>query len=75
MVKKRTQDLIRILAVGWLALLVILSASKSLGYGHWAWGGIVKTGVRKPGSGLSLCMTIDVYKIKAQSLVPPRTGC
>ncbi len=32
--------MVRILAVGWLALLVILSASKSLGYGHWAWGSI-----------------------------------
>ena len=32
--------MVRILAVSWLAFLVILSASKSLGYGHWAWGGI-----------------------------------
>ena len=32
--------MVRILAVGWLAFLVILSASKSLGYGHGAWGGI-----------------------------------
>ena len=32
--------MVRILAVSWLAFLVILSASKSLGYGHWAWGSI-----------------------------------
>ena len=32
--------MVQILAIGWLAFLVILSASKSLGYGHWAWGGI-----------------------------------
>ncbi|WP_257285699.1 hypothetical protein [Endozoicomonas sp. SESOKO1] len=32
--------MLRILAVGWLAFLVILSVSKSLGYGHWAWGSI-----------------------------------
>ena len=38
--KNKVKDLVRILAVGWLALLVILSASKSLGYGHWAWGSI-----------------------------------
>ena len=32
--------MVRILAIGWLCFLVGLSASKSLGYGHWAWGSI-----------------------------------
>ncbi|MGI2026827.1 hypothetical protein [Endozoicomonas acroporae] len=32
--------MVRILAVGWLVFLVMLSVSKSLGYGHWAWGSI-----------------------------------
>ncbi len=32
--------MVRILALGWLAFLVILSASKSLGYGYWVWGNI-----------------------------------
>ena len=40
MAKNKAKDLVRILAVSWLAFLVILSASKSLGYGHWAWGSI-----------------------------------
>ncbi|WP_157674048.1 VanZ family protein [Endozoicomonas ascidiicola] len=32
--------MIRILAVTWLAFIVTLSASKSLGYGYWVWGNI-----------------------------------
>ncbi|OED44507.1 hypothetical protein ACH42_07330 [Endozoicomonas sp. (ex Bugula neritina AB1)] len=32
--------MVRVLAVAWLAFLVILSVSKSLGYGRWAWGSI-----------------------------------
>ncbi|WP_422139879.1 VanZ family protein [Endozoicomonas sp. ALC020] len=32
--------MVRIIAAGWLAFVVILSASKSLGYGKWAWGSI-----------------------------------
>ncbi|MGO0306189.1 hypothetical protein ACTL6P_06150 [Endozoicomonas acroporae] len=56
------KQLIRIIAITLLAFLVILSACKSLGYGHWAWGSIEKVGVKNRGTGMPV--NVDLFVLE-----------